>query len=124
MKVYCPKCNTCYSIEAGLLPADGRKLRCSRCQEVWICYHSSLKEDDEEQNSNTAPQTLSANDAETIINDAEKDKNAPLELSEEDAELPIPENEMNLIFSRLKNEHSKIDTEIKNFHLLNKTYLK
>lgn len=115
MKVYCPKCNTCYSIEAGLLPADGRKLRCSRCQEVWMCYHSNLKDDDDviEQNNNTAPQTLSANEAETIITNAEKDKDAPLELSEEDAELPIPENEMNLIFSRLKSEHSKIDSEIK-----------
>lgn len=35
MILQCPACETRFLVDASLIPADGRKVKCSRCQHVW-----------------------------------------------------------------------------------------
>ena len=44
MLIRCPKCNVSYDIGAAAIPADGKKVRCSQCGEVWICMPADLFE--------------------------------------------------------------------------------
>lgn len=37
MLIRCPKCSICYQIEPTVLPENGRKFRCAKCGEIWIC---------------------------------------------------------------------------------------
>lgn len=36
MLISCPKCNAIYDVNDGLLPAEGKKLRCARCGTIWL----------------------------------------------------------------------------------------
>jgi predicted Zn finger-like uncharacterized protein len=36
MHIVCPHCTTSFAIKPGTLGAAGRKVRCSRCKEVWL----------------------------------------------------------------------------------------
>lgn len=42
MQIYCPKCKTGYEIDAGVVPENGRKLRCAVCQKVFKCMPQDL----------------------------------------------------------------------------------
>lgn len=44
MLLYCPKCNTGYDIEPGLIPEKGKKMRCAKCGEIWYCTPKDLIE--------------------------------------------------------------------------------
>lgn len=109
MKIYCPKCHTCYSIEVGLIPPEGKKLRCSRCGEVWLCTHADMNITDSPLEEETAaPQNVIANsEGEIIATPAD----APTK-EDENSENKVSDDEMNIIFSRLKDETEKLDTEI------------
>lgn len=111
MKIYCPQCHTCYSIEKGLIPPDGKTLRCSRCGKVWTCYHSDMEEEIAPEDSE-APQNVIANEDDSLISTPAGETSSPKE--EDTQPLPLPEDEMNAIFSRLKDENSKLDTEMEN----------
>ena len=107
MKIHCPKCNTCYSIEIGLVPADGRKFRCSKCGEVWLCTHKDFNIQDSNQSENTSettPQNVIANEKDELLNTPNVEKAIINENSN-------PSDDMNIIFARLQNESSKISEE-------------
>lgn len=65
MQIRCPKCRTAYKVEASVIPEQGRKLRCSNCEEVFLCLPEDLLPDSEIlenpapeiQNPKTAPET-------------------------------------------------------------------
>lgn len=42
MKIYCPKCKTAYEISAGVVPEQGRRLRCAVCHKVFKCLPEDL----------------------------------------------------------------------------------
>lgn len=42
MRIYCPKCKVGYEIDEALIPAAGKKLRCSYCQEVFTAHREDL----------------------------------------------------------------------------------
>ena len=119
MKIYCPKCHTCYEIEVGLIPQDGKKLRCHRCGEVWLCSHKDMSVQDSPLNEE-APQTVIANeDGSLTTTPAPEEKN-----TDTTAEEQTNPDEMNLIFSRLKEENDKIVTEQENLPALKKFFPK
>lgn len=119
MKISCPSCHTCYDIELGLIPAEGKKLRCSKCGEVWLCTHRDIRVPDifettEEQKASekkqeTAPQNVIANPEDKIIA-----TQAPTaEKKPDETEMPdITVDEMSRIFSRLKNEKDKVSDAV------------
>ena len=113
MKIYCPKCHTCYSIEVGLIPAEGKKLKCSRCGEVWLCTHADMTavEGTSEQENDAVPQNVIANAEDELISTPAEDSENKEE-TEEAPETKVSDDEMNQIFSRLKDETEKIDTEL------------
>lgn len=41
-QIYCPKCHTGYEIDENLIPEDGKKLRCSYCNQVFKAYCDDL----------------------------------------------------------------------------------
>ena len=41
-QIYCPKCRTGYEIDENLIPEDGKKLRCSYCNQVFKAYCDDL----------------------------------------------------------------------------------
>lgn len=104
MKIYCPKCHTCYSIEIGLIPADGKKLRCAACGEVWLCTHKDMVAI-KASSKDGVPQNVIANEEGQIL------AAPPLEESKENTE-NVSDNEMSQIFSRLKDESSTVDKEL------------
>lgn len=143
MRIYCPKCNTCYSLDDNLIPANGKKLRCQHCGEIWI-YKS---EGDSSDNGST-PTNLSEEDVEELALSEEKSdttsteqnttaeaeivpeeipENLPQETPQtiavnedgqttttpaaEPEEKPVSDEEINKIFSRLKDETDKISEE-------------
>ena len=44
MKVYCPKCNACYELDDSIVNNKQRKLRCSKCKEVFVADDLRVKE--------------------------------------------------------------------------------
>lgn len=115
MKIYCPKCHTCYSIETGLVPPDGKKLRCSRCGEVWLCVHKDMEYQEAPEE---VPQNVIAN-TEDIIIATPTTETAETSIAKE---ATLTEDEMNIIFSRIKEESKKIDTEKENLSILKKIF--
>ena len=106
MKIYCPKCQTCYSIDQKLLSKKGKKLRCKRCGEVWTY---TLPDTEEELPQNVV---------------AESDgENTPDNETEENTEA-LSEKEMNIIFSRLKDETHKLDNEVNQLPAFKKNFPK
>ncbi len=105
MKIYCPKCQTCYSIEDALLSKKGKKLRCKRCGEVWT-YTA--------QDETTPPQN--------VLADTNGEMVATPNPEAEENETENQDNEINIIFSRLKDETNKIDTEINELPTLKKIF--
>ena len=123
MKIYCPKCHTCYSIETGLIPPDGKKLRCSRCGEIWLCTHKDME--DAETAEKETPQNVIANSEDAIIATPAPETAPVTETAEAPLakEATLTEDEMNLIFSRLKEESNKLDTEKEGLSSFKKTFL-
>lgn len=121
MKIYCPKCHTCYEIEVGLIPTDGKNLRCSRCGEVWLCTHKDMqaKESPSEDN-NSVPQNVIANTGDELLSTPTETP----ETAKEQNENNVTDDEMNIIFSRLKDESEKIDTELDNLPKTKKLFPK
>ncbi|MBR1605625.1 MAG: zinc-ribbon domain-containing protein [Alphaproteobacteria bacterium] len=141
MKIYCPKCNTCYSIDETLIPTEGKKVRCQRCGEIWVYKpqtDSSMPlnaEDNATKEKISFPEDNIHEDVDdSTIAEAEI---VPDEISEtlpeeapqtiaatEDGEAtttpatteekPVSDEEINKIFSRLKDETDKLSEEKSN----------
>jgi predicted Zn finger-like uncharacterized protein len=43
MHLVCPKCATSYRLDAAAIGAEGRSVRCARCQHVWFAAASDLQ---------------------------------------------------------------------------------
>ena len=117
MKIYCPKCHTCYSIEIGLIPVDGKKFRCHKCKEVWLCTHKDIevKDSNEEIVEENIPQNIPATEELNII-DSSNTKN-------EDSNNNLT-HDINVIFARLQDETTKIDEEYAKLSSLKKFFPK
>ena len=122
MKIFCPKCHTCYSIEVGLIPADGKKLRCARCGEVWLCTHKDMKVS-ESSPEDEAPQNVIANTEDQIIATPAPESEQQTDQSSENSD-NVSDSEMTVIFSRLKDESNKLDSEINQLPTVKKFYPK
>lgn len=44
MQIRCPKCENVYQVQKEMIPEKGRKVRCSNCNEVFLCMPSDLEE--------------------------------------------------------------------------------
>ncbi len=42
MHIVCPHCTTSYAVDPANFPAAGRRVRCARCQEVWLAMPQEL----------------------------------------------------------------------------------
>lgn len=42
MLIYCPKCKTGYDLEPKMIPEEGKKFRCARCGEIWLCRSEDM----------------------------------------------------------------------------------
>lgn len=42
MHIICPHCTTSYAVDPGNFPAAGRRVRCARCQEIWLAMPQEL----------------------------------------------------------------------------------
>lgn len=121
MKIYCPKCHTCYSVEIGLIPVDGKKFRCSRCGEIWNCTHKdfNVPEIPVQKEDEPAPQNVIVDKDDNILTTP-----PPQEKPTEDDRQLVTEDEMNVIFARLKDESVKINTEIEQLPPVKKIFPK
>lgn len=118
MKIYCPQCHTCYEIDAGLIPEEGKKLRCVRCGEVWV--HSQQNEETETPPAdNNAPQNVIANSEDKIIATP-----AAPEEQEDTEEKTVSDDEMSLIFSHLREESRLVEKEIEELPAVKKIFPK
>lgn len=131
MLVSCPKCKVSYAIEADRIPENGRKLRCAKCGEIWVCYKADLFEAEEEQKSpleEKVEETAASENAETQAvetkNPAETDSPVETDGAVEPAEtntdpepaaepeVPAPDD-MKEIFARLSQQTENIFAEEK-----------
>ena len=122
MKIYCPKCHTCYSVKESLIPEGGKKLRCKRCGEIWLCMpDDSLQEVPVKQDLRVETDSSDADEAAIQPTDDSLPQNispkgeddvavTPADQPQEDNKI-LSDDEMNKIFSRLNDETSKITTE-------------
>ncbi len=130
MKISCPGCHTCYDIELGLIPAEGKKLRCSKCGEVWLCTHKDIRvpelpeipeEPEPEIEPISAPQNVIANPEDKIIATQAPQSDEPAK----DEEMPdVTIDEMSRIFSRLKDEKEKVTEAVNKQPPLKKAFPK
>lgn len=42
MHIVCPHCTTSYEVDPANFPATGRRVRCARCQEIWLAMPQEL----------------------------------------------------------------------------------
>ncbi len=115
MLVSCPKCKVSYAIEADKIPENGRKLRCAKCGEIWVCHKEDLFEAGMEQKS-----PLEENAEKTAV--SEDASSQPVETEESSVTVDTgvtaePEkqapDEMKEIFARLSQQTESIFAEEK-----------
>lgn len=97
MLIRCPKCNVSYDIGAAAIPADGKKVRCSQCGEVWICMPADLFE--QPQPEPPAPETEEPPVPETPAAEETGEAETPQE-----EPVPAGKSEMQEIFARLETQ--------------------
>ena len=107
MLIRCPKCNVSYDIGAANIPAEGKKVRCSQCGEIWLCSPADLIE--EPQPEIVPPWEKAEEPAapETETPAAEKTSAAGETPPEQEAKKepePAGKSEMQEIFARLETQ--------------------
>lgn len=112
MLVSCPKCKVSYTIEPELIPEDGKKLRCAKCGEVWLCKPNDLFD--------LPPKLSKPSDSDNMEEDSVSDLHAPIENAQEAVEtleeqMPEPKvdveeenSDMKEIFARLSQQTEEI----------------
>lgn len=117
MLVSCPKCKVSYAIEPELIPEDGKKLRCAKCGEVWLCKPEDLFELPPKQEKPSDSDNLeedSISDSLPVIENAQE---AVEEVQVDAVEEQMPEpkvdvaeekGDMKEIFARLSQQTEKI----------------
>lgn len=111
MLVSCPKCKVSYAIEPELIPEDGKKLRCAKCGEVWLCETKDLFE--------LPIQESKLPDSDNLVEDLTPDLQASIENAQEaeatEESMPEPKvdvaeekSEMKEIFARLSQQTEEI----------------
>ena len=68
MRLICPNCSAQYEVPADVIPAEGRDVQCSNCQETWFQTHpdteqqsdiaQTLKEHFEQTEPETTPEQI------------------------------------------------------------------
>lgn len=108
MLIYCPKCKTGYDLEPKMIPDGGKKFRCARCGEIWLCRSEDMVAE-----TVTQDQPLSG-EASAAGLDPENEAAAgePVEQTAEKAvEVSEPEEkpaELNEIFARLSSQTEEL----------------
>ncbi len=44
MRIICRKCSAVYEIDPALIPPQGKKVRCTKCGDVFVCFPEDLQE--------------------------------------------------------------------------------
>lgn len=95
MLIYCPKCQQGYNVDEELIPEEGRRLRCSQCQEVfWFDKTGEVASIKQEAKPVLEPK-LEPQEQEAV----ESAQEAPAPAVEEDEEVDI-----NDVFKRLSEQ--------------------
>lgn len=118
MLVSCPKCKVSYAIEVDKIPENGRKLRCAKCGEIWVCHKEDLFDVEKEQKfpieenaeKTTVSEDTSSLTAETEVSNETAETSAEVDTGEPEKQAP---NEMKEIFARLSQQTESIFAEEK-----------
>lgn len=115
MLVSCPKCKVSYAIEADKIPENGRKLRCAKCGEIWVCYKTDLIDAAVEQKSPQEETTVFENtETPSVETETAAETAKPDETTEQPAEPEPPApDDMKEIFARLSQQTENIFAEEK-----------
>ena len=57
MHIVCPHCTTSYAVDPANFGVTGRKVRCARCQEVWLAVPQELVSAEAYDIEENSPQT-------------------------------------------------------------------
>ena len=110
MRIYCPKCKVGYEIDETLIPEEGKKLRCSYCNETFVAH----KED------------LIATSVFSKIESEEKKESAEEKPSEESLEnekkSEVEKGEVKEIFERLAEQSENLAKEEQNISVVRKIF--
>lgn len=106
MLVSCPKCKVSYAIEPELISENGKKLRCAKCGEVWLCKPDDLFNQPQEDISNP--------DSDDSAVDSLSNLQAPIEnaqeaVEEETSETKVDEAEEQMPEPKVDAEEEKSD---------------
>ena len=101
MRIICAKCQAVYEIDKALIPSQGKKVRCSNCGDIFICYPQEDKQEepiiDYKTESHVAEDYINKNESieDTSVN-IEQNTQAPTEGENEtntdSQETPEPDN--------------------------------
>ena len=81
MIISCPNCQTNFNVKDGLIPINGRKLKCSKCGHKWF-YKYKLENDKSEDRQNTKILNQSSNEVQNENIDDEQFNSPDEQLSE------------------------------------------
>lgn len=126
MLISCPKCKVSYAIEPEWIPGSGKKLRCAKCGEVWLCRPEDLSEpsfdkplseenDDSDVVAESAPVAEAADTSEAEKTEA---------VQEEEAAAKPEDTDMKEIFSRLSQQTESIFEQEKNIPVQRKLWMR
>ena len=109
MLIYCPKCNSCYDVDDALILVEGRKLRCSKCKEVFRF----------DKNGSDATAALQSADERKDYNEPAQNENTDIFAENDDNKKNIAEEAkeeitMQDIFERLNEQSDKLFQEEQN----------
>lgn len=112
-QIYCPKCHTGYEIDENLIPEDGKKLRCSYCNQVFKAYCDDLIdapvrtvaiEDDE-----PSAAQKSVSEETSAAEEAVSEESSKVSTEAETTETPSQtDSEMDDIFKRLSQQTEEL----------------
>ncbi len=106
MKISCPKCATQYDIEENLIPVQGRKFRCAKCDNIWLVQ----KPEDSSAELSLQDSLETTSESLEDIDDKIEDISPALEEEQElDAEKDTSEE---LVIEKKDEEQSELDTEV------------
>lgn len=110
MLIRCPKCSVSYDIGTTVIPAEGRKMRCSQCGETWVCLPQDLYEEQEEKVEETEENIPASSETDSQLKTEENIQEGPEETAttesteKEEERLPEGKKEMQEIFARLETQ--------------------
>lgn len=108
MQVYCPECNTGYEINPALIPNEGKKLRCAKCDAVWLCTPNDFFDVDKKNQIDEVVTSFSPAEEDVSESENEFVLNAELSVKADEENKDDNSNDMQEIFARLSAQSESI----------------